>query len=69
MWGKWGLPIPRDCKLLYVTGQPLGLPRIEQPTQQDIDKYHQLYCDQVTRLFEKYKEKVPEYKHKRLEIV
>lgn len=58
IWGKWGLPVPRDCKLLYVSGQPLGLPKIDNPTQEDIDKYHKLYCDQVTRLFEKYKEKV-----------
>lgn len=69
IWGKWGLPIPRDVKLLYVTGQPLGLPKIETPTQEDIDKYHNLYCEQVTKLYEKYKEKVPEYKHKKLVIV
>ena len=69
IWGRWGLPIPRDVKLLYVTGQPLGLPKIEQPTQEDIDKYHKLYCEQVSRLYEKYKEKVPEYKHKKLIIV
>lgn len=69
IWGRWGLPIPRDTKLLYVTGQPLGLPKIENPTQEDIDKYHNLYCEQVTRLYEKYKEKVPGYKHKKLTIV
>jgi 2-acylglycerol O-acyltransferase 2 len=70
IWGKWYLPIPRDCKLLYVTGQPLGLPTIAEPTQADIDKYHALYCQEVTRLFETYKENAgPNYKHKRLEIV
>ena len=69
VWGKWYLPIPRDCKLLYVSGQPLGLPHIPNPTQEDIDKYHAKYCSEVSRLFEKYKEKVPEYKHKKLEIV
>ena len=69
-WGKWYLPIPRnDCKLLYVSGQPLGIPHIPNPTQHDIDKYHALYCEQVQHLFDKYKEKVPEYKHKRLQIM
>ena len=69
-WGKWNLPIPRNqCKLLYVSGQPLGIPHIPDPTQEDIDKYHALYCQQVQRLFDKYKEKVPEYKHKQLEIM
>lgn len=70
IWGRWNLPIPRDVKLLYVTGQPLGLPKIENPTQEDIDKYHRQYCDQVKRIFEKYKENAgPEYKHKKLVIV
>lgn len=70
MWGKWGLPIPRNnCKLLYVSGMPLGIPHIPNPTQMDIDKYHDLYCAEVQRLFEKYKEKVPEYKHKSLHIM
>jgi len=70
MWGKWGLPIPRnDCKLLYVSGQPIGIPQIPHPTQEDIDKYHNLYCLQVQNLFDKYKEKVPEYKHKKLHII
>jgi len=70
MWGKWYLPIPRDnCKLLYVSGQPIGIPHIPNPTQEDIDKYHSMYCDQVTRLFEMYKEKAPEYKHKKLHIM
>lgn len=70
MWGKWYLPIPRDdCKLLYVSGQPLGIPHIPHPTQHDIDKYHALYCQQVQRLYETYQEKVPEYKRKRLHIM
>ena len=69
IWGKWNLPIPRPCKLLYVSGQPLGMPHIPHPTQEDIDKWHAKYCSEVARLYESYKEKVPEYKHKKLEIV
>lgn len=69
IWGRWYLPIPRDCKLLYASGQPLGMPHIPEPTQQDIDKWHDVYCAQVKRLFDTYKERVPEYKHKKLEIV
>ena len=59
-----------DClQLLYVSGQPLGMPKIENPTQEDIDKWHAKYCSEVKRLFDTYKERVPEYKHKQLEIV
>jgi len=54
---------------LYASGQPLGLPRIENPTQADIDRWHAKYCKEVVRIFDKYKERVPEYKHKQLEIV
>jgi hypothetical protein len=45
------------------------MPQIANPTQEEIDKWHAKYCDEVTRLFNKYKERVPEYKHKKLEIV
>jgi len=69
MWGRFYLPIPRDCKLLYVSGKPLGMPKIENPTQADIDKWHQKYCEEVTRIYNTYRERVPEYKHKKLEIL
>ena len=68
-WGKWYLPIPRDEKLLYASGLPLNLPRIDEPTQEDIDKYHEKYCAEVARLFNTYKERLPKYKHKTLKIV
>jgi hypothetical protein len=45
------------------------MPRIDQPTQQDIDKWHEKYLQEVRRLFDTYKEKVPEYKHKKLTIL
>ena len=69
-WGKWFLPIPRDLPILSVTGQPIGIPRVKNsnPTSADIDKYHDLYCQQVTTLFNKYKERIPAYKHKTLII-
>jgi 2-acylglycerol O-acyltransferase 2 len=67
--GRWYLPVPRPTKMMWVRGQPLGMPRIEHPTQEEIDYWHNKYCMQVKRLFDTYKERVPEYKHKRLEIM
>ncbi|KAL3764750.1 hypothetical protein ACHAW5_011301 [Stephanodiscus triporus] len=67
-WGKFYLPIPRDEKLLYVVGKPIGLPHLEHPKQEDIDKWHAKYCDEVRVIYETFKEKVPMYKHKRLFI-
>ena len=69
IWGKWYLPIPRSTKLLYVAGQPLGMPHIPHPSQAEIDEWHDKYLEQVHRLFDTYKERVPEYKHKKLIIV
>lgn len=65
-WGKYMLPIPRNEKLIYVRGKPLGLPHIKDPTDEDLDKWHAKYCEEVKRLFDTYKEKVPAYKHKTL---
>ena len=67
-WGAAYLPIPRGEKLLYARGKPLGLPHIPEPTAEDIDKYHALYCKEVRRLFENYREKLPHYNHKQLFI-
>lgn len=67
-WGKWFLPIPRAEKLLFVRGKPLGLPYIPQPTSEDIIKWHGIYCDEVKRLFEENKDRVPSYKRKELFI-
>jgi len=67
-WGLLYLPIPRSEKLIYVRGKPLELPYIPEPTIEDIDKWHNKYCEEVNRLFNSYKEKLPAYKHKKLII-
>ena len=67
-WGKWNLPIPRDDMLLYVRGKPLGIPHIPNPSKEDVDTWHAKYVEEVTRLFYKYNEKLPSYKHKKLFI-
>lgn len=73
IWGKYYTPIPRDNKILYVSGQPLGMPnnkiQVSNVSQQDIDKWHIIYCQQVQRIYDTYKERVPEYKHKKLVII
>ena len=53
---------------MYVRGRPLGLPHIEKPTQEDIDKWHKIYCDEVERIYYKYREKCPHYANKPLFI-
>jgi 2-acylglycerol O-acyltransferase 2 len=67
-WGKWALPIPRDEQVLVARGKPMGLPHIPDPSQNDIDYWHAKYCQEVKRLFDTYKEKLPNYKNKKLYI-
>lgn len=44
------------------SGQP-------EPTQDDIDRRHAKYCEEVKRLFDTYKERVTDYKHKQVVII
>ena len=68
-WGKYYLPIPRDVKLLYVAGKAIKIPKIAEPTQEDIDKYHKIYVEEVVRLFDTYKARAgPLYEKKTLYI-
>ncbi|CAM9358273.1 unnamed protein product, partial [Heterosigma akashiwo] len=68
IYGRWGLPIPRPVKMLVVVGRPLGLPHIPSPLQEDIDKWHAVYVAEVVRIYNKYKEKHPVYREKKLVV-
>ena len=66
-WGQWGLPLPRSNeKLVYCRGRPMGLPHIPNPTTADVDLWHDKYVQEVIKLFNSYKERLPAYKHKTL---
>ena len=65
-WGWNGLPIPRPNKILYVRGRPLGMPKIENPTQEEINKWHGKYVEEVTRIFETYRGELSDYAKKEL---
>lgn len=68
-WGKYSLPIPMDDRLLYVAGKAIEIPKIAEPTQEEIDNYHQIYVKEVIRLFETYKGRAgPLYESKKLFI-
>ena len=67
-WGRWGLPLPRPVKLVYVRGAPLGMPKIDEPTQQQIDEWHAKYVSEVTRIFNEHKGTLSDYAEKQLEM-
>tara|TARA_Y100000389_G_scaffold190855_1_gene216212 strand:+ start:10418 stop:11476 length:1059 start_codon:yes stop_codon:yes gene_type:complete len=68
--GKWYCPmLPKNDKhgLNTVLSDPIELPMIPNPTQEDIDKFHQLYVDTLVDIFEKNKSRFG-CENKQLEI-
>ena len=55
VWGRWGTLVLKRTPLLSAVGKPIPVPKIENPTEQDVDKYHKLFLEGLTNLFEKYK--------------
>ncbi len=48
--------LPRRKQMVSVVGRPIPIPKIENPTHEEIDKYHKLYCEELLELFNKYKD-------------
>jgi uncharacterized protein YfkK (UPF0435 family) len=38
-------------------GKPIDLPKIENPEEEIIEKYHQIFIEELTKLFEEHKTK------------
>ncbi|PFH31147.1 diacylglycerol acyltransferase [Besnoitia besnoiti] len=54
-YGRFGLPIPFEVPLLYVIGRAMRLPKIENPTSEDVKIAHMRYISEVRRIFSTYK--------------
>ena len=57
----WGHPLfpllPKSNKSLHiVVGAPIVLPKIENPTKEEVSLWHQKYISALTKLFEEHKE-------------
>ena len=47
---SWGI-LPHRRPIVTVVGCPLILPKIEKPTQEDVDKWHKKYCEALMELY------------------
>ncbi|KAJ8946392.1 hypothetical protein NQ318_011798 [Aromia moschata] len=47
--------IPRDCPVTTVVGEPIDVPQTDEPTEEQIDKFHRKFVDKLTQLFEEQK--------------
>jgi hypothetical protein len=57
-FGLGGIPFaqPKPSPLTVVIGKPIKLPKIEKPSVEDIGKYHQIFLDEMRRVFEENKD-------------
>nr|XP_023394683.1 diacylglycerol O-acyltransferase 2 isoform X2 [Loxodonta africana]XP_023394684.1 diacylglycerol O-acyltransferase 2 isoform X2 [Loxodonta africana] len=54
--GNFRMPVLREY-LMSGVGEPITIPKVEQPTQKDIDLYHSMYMEALVKLFDNYKTK------------
>lgn len=68
-WGRFGVPfgIPHPKRLTVVVGLPIDVPKMGEVTNEKIDEYHQLFVDELIKLFERHKHNEG-YGNKRLKI-
>jgi len=61
--------VPYRHPIFTVVGKPIDLEKIENPTTEDIDKYHKLYVESLQQLFEEHKKNSgDDYKDRVLKI-
>ncbi len=53
--GRWFSPIPSKVSIVVVFGEPLAIPKIPEPTKEDVEHYHALYFKALHKLFEESK--------------
>jgi hypothetical protein len=54
-WGRWGLPIPYRTPLLSITGDKIEVPRIENPTPEQVQELLDTLVEKITELFDQHK--------------
>uniref|UniRef100_A0A8C0W705 Acyltransferase n=1 Tax=Castor canadensis TaxID=51338 RepID=A0A8C0W705_CASCN len=65
---SWGL-LPHSRPVTTIVREPLPLPKIENPSQEMVAKYHALYIDALRKLFDQHKTKFGISETKELVIV
>ncbi|KAF8821956.1 putative Diacylglycerol O-acyltransferase 2 [Cardiosporidium cionae] len=68
-WGRFYLPIPRQTKVIFAVSCPIKIPRISNPTQDEIDTIHDRVKKEIVIIYEKYRHLHPEYRQKPLNFV
>jgi 2-acylglycerol O-acyltransferase 2 len=56
-FGVWGTPLgpSKPCDYVNVIGKPILVPKMDNPSDDDVRKYHALYVEQISSIFEAHK--------------
>jgi 2-acylglycerol O-acyltransferase 2 len=54
-WGRFGLPIPFRVPLLTVIGRPIPCPKVDAPSPELVNEYHDVYLRETKRIYDKYR--------------
>ena len=58
VWGRNFFPLlpKKGVKIHIVVGRPLILPKVEDPTREEVGKWHKKYISELKRVYDEYKE-------------
>lgn len=54
-WGRFLLPIPYRVPIVGIMSKPIEVPKKENPTDEEIQHYHNILLDEMVKLFDKHK--------------
>ena len=57
MYGLWGTSLTFPVPVHMVIAKAIELPKVEDPTQEQIEMYLQRFIDSIRRIFDAYKER------------
>ena len=55
-WGRWFLPIPYRVQITMAIGKLIEVPKVENPTSEQIDELHQRMMTEIQTTFDRHKD-------------
>jgi hypothetical protein len=62
-FGRWYSPIPNPVPITLVVGNPIDLPKIPNPSEQDVKYWHSKYYSELISLFESNKKSITSFEN------
>jgi 2-acylglycerol O-acyltransferase 2 len=68
-YGRWFSPVPNQVSIEIAVGEPIHVPKIENPSQDLIDHYHNIYFQSLQDLFDSHKTRIPGFENSQLHLL